>query len=410
MKIGIIGLGYVGLPLALSFSKKYKVNAFDINKDKVLELRSGLDRTGEISNKDLKKLKKINFSYLISDLSNCDVYIIAVPTPVTKKNRPDLKNLINACILVSKVLKKKSIVIFESTVYPGVTEDVCVPILEKYSKLRFNKDFYCGYSPERINPGDKKYNINNIVKLTSGSTIKTALTVDKLYKSIIKSGTFMTSSIKVAEAAKSIENAQRDINIAFVNELKIIFDKMGLNIFEILKAARTKWNFLNFEPGLVGGHCIGVDPYYLSFISQKYNHNPKVILSGRKINNQFHNHLINDFIKKFKSSCYRKKILILGFTFKENCKDHRNTKIFDLYKGLLRKGFIVDIYDPHVDRKEVLQQYNVKILKSLNKNKYDGIFIAVKHRYFQKMGIKRIKDLCKKKHLIYDFKNLFTLS
>ena len=408
MRIGIIGLGYVGLPLALSFSKKYKVTAFDINKDKIFELKNSHDRTGEISNKDKLKLKKIHFSNDILHLKDCNIYIIAVPTPVTKKNKPDLKILKNACSLVAKVIKKKSIVIFESTVYPGVTEDICVPILEKNSKLKFNKDFFCGYSPERINPGDQKHNINNIVKLTSGSTLKTAFTVDKLYKSIIKSGTFMTSSIRVAEAAKSIENAQRDINIAFVNELKIIFDKMGLDIFEILKAAQTKWNFLNFEPGLVGGHCIGVDPYYLSYISQKYNHNPRVILSGRKTNNQFHDHLINDFIKKFNSTYYKKKILILGFTFKENCKDHRNTKIFDLYKGLLKKGFIVDIYDPYVDRQEVLHQYNVRILKSLNKNKYDGVFIAVKHRYFQKMGKKKIRGLCKKKHLIYDFKNLFS--
>ena len=407
MKIGIIGLGYVGLPLALAFSKKYKVSAFDINKDKIIELNNGHDRTGEISNKDISRLKQIHFSNDIMDLIYCNIYIIAVPTPVTKINKPNLKNLKNACRLVAKIIKKKSIVIFESTVYPGVTEDICVPILEKFSKLKFNKDFFCGYSPERINPGDEKYNINNITKLTSGSTKRTALIIDRLYKSIIRAGTYMTSSIRVAEAAKSIENAQRDINIAFVNELKIIFDKMNLDIFQILKAARTKWNFLNFEPGLVGGHCIGVDPYYLSFVSQKYKHNPKVILSGREINNKFYNHLVDDFTKKIKKPHNKKKILILGFTFKENCKDHRNTKIFDLYKALLNKQFAVDIFDPIVDRDEVFQNYNIKILKSLRKKKYDGVFIGVKHDFFKKLGKKKITDLCKKKHVIYDFKNLF---
>ena len=407
MKIGIIGLGYVGLPLALSFSKKYNVNAFDINKEKISELKNGHDRTGEISNKDLLRLKKICFSNDILDLNICNIFIIAVPTPITKKNKPDLNSLKSACRLVSKVIKKKSIVIFESTVYPGVTEDICVPILEKHSKLKFNKDFFCGYSPERINPGDKKNNINNIIKLTSGSTKKTAIIIDKLYKSIIQAGTYMTSSIKIAEAAKSIENAQRDINIAFVNELKVIFDKMNLDTFQILNAAKTKWNFLNFEPGLVGGHCIGVDPYYLSFVSQKYNYNPKVILSGREMNDKFHYHLIDNFIKKFKKPYNTKKILILGFTFKENCKDHRNTKIYDLYKVLLAKGFMVDIFDPLVDRDEVLQSYKIKILESLYKKKYDGVFIGVKHDYFKKLGKKKITNLSKKRHTIYDFKNLF---
>ena len=407
MIIGIVGLGYVGLPLAIVFSKKYKVNAFDINKKKINELKHNYDSTNEISKNDLLKLNKINFSDNINLLSKCNIFIIAVPTPVNKKNKPDLKNLKKACILVSKVMKKKSIVIFESTVYPGVTEKICAPILEKNSDLKFNKDFFCGYSPERINPGDKINNINNIIKLTSGSTQKTAITVNKLYSDVIKAGTYMTNSIEIAEAAKSIENAQRDINIAFVNELKIIFDKMNLDIFQILKAAKTKWNFLNFEPGLVGGHCIGVDPYYLSFISQKYNHNPRVILSGRKINDEFHNHLIEDFTKKIEKPISKKKILILGFTFKENCKDHRNTKILNLYKGFLKKGFTVDIFDPYVDKKEVLSFYNVKILKSLNSKKYDGVFIAVKHNYFKKLGKKKIIGLCKKKHIIYDFKNLF---
>ena len=407
MKIGIIGLGYVGLPLAISFSEKYSVTAFDTNSEKIFELKQSYDRTNEIAKKDLKKLNRIKFTDKIINLNNSNIFIVAVPTPVDSQNEPDLSNLKKACKMVAKVMKKKSIVIFESTVYPGVTEEICAPILSQYSKLIFNKDFFCGYSPERINPGDKVYNINNIVKLTSGSTSKTKKIVDNLYSSVIRAGTFSTESIKIAEAAKAIENAQRDINIAFVNELKIIFDKMNLNIYDILKAANTKWNFLNFEPGLVGGHCIGVDPYYLSHISQKYGHNPKVILSGRKINDNFHNHLIKDFIKNLEKPHQNKKILILGFTFKENCKDHRNSKILNLYNGLKKKGFKVDIFDPYVDENEVLNLYNVKMLTTLNKNKYDGIFIAVKHNYFKKMGKKKIKELCKKNCKIYDFKKLF---
>ena len=407
MKIGIIGLGYVGLPLAISFLKKHDVYAFDTNKKKISELKNNYDRNHELQKNDLKKLKKIKFSNNIILLKECKIFIVAVPTPVKKNFSPDLSNLKKACISLSKVISKNSIIIFESTVYPGVTENFCAPILSKYSSLKYNVDFFCGYSPERINPGDKKHNINNIVKLTSGSTEKVSKIVDKLYSGVIKAGTYRTKSIKIAEAAKSIENAQRDINIAFINELKIIFDKMNLNINEILDAANTKWNFLNFKPGLVGGHCIGVDPYYLSHVSQLNNYKPKVILSGRKVNDNFHKHLIKDFSKKFKNFKQKKKILILGFTFKENCKDHRNSKIVKLRNGLIKKGFDVDIFDPYVDKKDVLNTYNLKILSSIKKYCYDGVFIAVKHDYFKKIGLKKIITFCKKKHVIYDFKNLF---
>jgi UDP-N-acetyl-D-galactosamine dehydrogenase len=406
MKVGIIGLGYVGLPLAIAFQKKYDVYAYDNNNKKIAQLKNNYDKTNELSKKELKNLSNIKFSNKISDLKDCKIFIIAVPTPINKKNNPDLSILKKACVSVAKIMKINSIVVFESTVYPGVTEEICVPILSKYSALKYNKEFFCGYSPERINPGDKIHNINNIVKLTSGSTEKISRIVDNLYSKVIDAGTYRAKSIKIAEAAKSIENAQRDINIAFINELKIIFDKMNLDLYEILKAAQTKWNFLKFEPGLVGGHCIGVDPYYLSYISQKYKHVPRIILSGRNINDNFHNHIIEDFAKKFKKPILRKKILILGFAFKENCRDCRNTKINNLYKGLKKKGFKVEIFDPHVDKKDVWKVYKIKILSKIKKNKYDGVIVAVKHDYFKKIGLNKIISFCKKKHVLYNFKNL----
>lgn len=411
-KIAIIGLGYVGLPLALAFKNFFKVCAFDTNRKKVYELKKGYDFNKQFQKKDFKNKKNIIFSNRLKDLKESNIYIIAVPTPIKKKNLPDLKPLSNACNLVSKVLKKKDIVIFESTVYPTTTENYCAKILAKKSGLKYNQDFFCGYSPERINPGDKNRKLEKIIKITSGSTKKTSLIVNNLYKKIIKAGTFNTESIQVAEAAKIIENAQRDINIAFINEVKIIFDKMGIDIFKVLKAASTKWNFLNFTPGLVGGHCIGVDPYYLSYISQKYKFNPKVILSGRSTNNLMSKYEANFFInliKKNNNKSKIKKVLILGCTFKENCSDLRNSKVFDLIKFIKKYNIDIDVYDPIANYSELSSKLNKLPLKNLNRKKikYDGVFIAQNHLQFKKIGLKKIEKLCYYKNNIYDFKQCF---
>jgi UDP-N-acetyl-D-glucosamine/UDP-N-acetyl-D-galactosamine dehydrogenase len=403
-RITIVGLGYTGLPLLIEFyKKKYLVSGFDKDFEKIKRLKLGIDYTKEVNKKDLSILKKINFVDNINDIISTDIFIIAVPTPVLKNNKPDLKYLIDATKTVSKVLKPHNIVIYESTVYPGCTEEICVPILEKYSKLKYNKDFFCGYSPERINPGDKKRGITNVVKVTSGSNILSSKKIDNLYKSIVKAGTHLAPNIKTAEAAKVIENIQRDINIAFINELAMLFGKLKINTSDVLKAANTKWNFHNYKPGLVGGHCISVDPYYLTYKAKQVNFNPRIILSGRKINNSVSKY-ISESIKK-KLTKKNNNILVLGFAFKENCPDFRNTKVVDLVNYL--KNNTIDIYDPIINISEVKKYHKFKFLKKIDKNKkYDAIIVAVSHDSFKNYLITRINKNLNKNGFIYDIKSL----
>ena len=379
IKIAIIGLGYVGLPLAVEFGKHYKTVGFDVNSKRVKELNSGIDKTLEVESKDLKSAKLLKCTSKINDIKDCNFYIIAVPTPIDKFKNPDLTPLIGASKTVAKVLSKNDVVIYESTVYPGATEEECVPVLEEESGLTFNKDFYCGFSPERINPGDKVHTLTTIVKVTSGSTPKTATTVDKLYKKIIKAGTHKASSIKVAEAAKVIENSQRDINIAFVNELALIFDRLGIDTIEVLEAAGSKWNFLPFRPGLVGGHCIGVDPYYLTHKAQEIGYHPEVILAGRRINDNMGMFVANKVIKlmiKKGHAIKDSKILILGMTFKENCPDIRNSRVIDIIEELREFGAKIEVYDSWADKGEVKDEYGIKLIPKLDK-KYNAIINAV---------------------------------
>jgi UDP-N-acetyl-D-galactosamine dehydrogenase len=391
-KIGIIGLGYVGLPLAVEFSKKYNVIGFDINAKRIDDLKLKIDTTNELY--DLEQLTKINLTTDISDLKKCNVYIVTVPTPIDKFNRPDLKPLINATKTIARCLKKNDVVIYESTVYPGCTEEECVPILQKISKLSYNSDFYCGYSPERINPGDKINTLTKIKKVTSGSTKEIALFINQLYSSIISAGTHLAPSIKVAEASKAIENAQRDLNISFMNELAIIFDKIGIDTTDVIEAASTKWNFLKFSPGLVGGHCIGVDPYYLAYKSEVLGFSPNVILSGRKINNYIPFFIADKVLKLISNKnqvINKSKILILGFSFKENCPDFRNTKVVDIYRELKSFGTKVDIYDPIVDKNEVKKAYNLSLIDNIYDNKYQAIILAVKHDQFRVIDFSKFK-------------------
>ena len=417
-KISIIGLGYVGLPLAIEFGKKFDVVGFDTNYQRLKELKLGFDRNSEIKKNDLKKIKKLIFTSDLKDLENCNIYIIAVPTPIYKDKTPNLSFLENATKLVAKVLKPGNIVIYESTVYPGTTDDFCAPILEKISGLKYitfknqdnvKKGFYCGYSPERINPGDKKHTIKNVCKIISGSTPKVTNIINNLYKKIISAGTYKAENIRVAEAAKIIENTQRDINIALINELKIIFDKLDINTFSVLNAASTKWNFLRFVPGLVGGHCIGVDPYYLTYKAKSVGYKPKVVLSGRKINDEMGFYIAKRFIKKIKNVNNNKniRILMMGITFKENCSDLRNSRIPDIIQVLKKNNFNVDVYDPIADPKSIHKEFNIKPISILKPKKYDGIIIAVAHNHFKKIGIKKIQNLCKNKKVIFDLKNMF---
>ncbi|MCZ6110716.1 nucleotide sugar dehydrogenase [Campylobacter ureolyticus] len=396
IKISVIGLGYVGLPLAVAFSDKFKVIGFDVNEKRVEELNKFNDKTLEI---DLEKLKnaitnnKMKLSSNIDDIKECNFYIVSVPTPVDKNNRPDLTPLLKASQSVGSVLKKGDIVVYESTVYPGATEEECVPVLEKFSNLKFNEDFFCGYSPERINPGDKEHTITKIKKITSGSTKKVADIVDDVYASIIKAGTFKASSIKVAEAAKVIENTQRDINIAFVNELAMIFEKMHIDTTEVLKAAVTKWNFLKFNPGLVGGHCIGVDPYYLTHKAQELGYHPEIILAGRRINDNMGKYAANRVVKlmiKHDKKINKAKVLILGITFKENCPDIRNSRVIDVVKELKEFGCNVDVYDPWADKNEVLREYNLNLIENLNLNNYDAVVLAVAHDEFKNLDFSNL--------------------
>ena len=409
INIGIIGLGYVGLPLAVSFAKKNKVIGFDSNKNRINDLKKGLDITFEVSKKSIRKTKNIIFSHNSKDLKKCNCFIITVPTPINRIKNPDLSYLVSASKLVGSVLKKGDVVIYESTVYPGATEEICVPILEKKSNLIFNKDFFIGYSPERMNPGDKKHTVSNIIKVTSGSNKETAKFVDKLYRSIVKVGTYKASSIKVAEAAKIIENTQRDINIALINELSLIFNKLNIDTDEVLKAAGTKWNFLPFRPGLVGGHCIGVDPYYLTYKSKKLGYNPKIILAGRKLNDNMSTHMVNKLFLKMnekKIKISNSKILIMGLAFKENCPDIRNSKVFDLAKQLKKFKVKVCAYDPWVNNK-TNKLNGVRLIKKPIKNNYDCVILAVAHNIFKKMGTRKIKSLTKKNHIIFDLKYIF---
>lgn len=410
VKLCIIGLGYVGLPLAVEFSKKYPTIGFDLNSSRVSELRSGVDSTLEVSSAELKEAEHLDFTTDAQAISTCNVYIVAVPTPIDAAKRPDFRPLEGASRTVAEVLTKGDVVVFESTVYPGATEEVCVPLLEKGSGLRYNEDFYCGYSPERINPGDKLHRLPSIVKITSGSTPETALFVDRLYKSIITAGTFMASSIKVAEAAKVIENTQRDVNIALINELALIFDKLDINTREVLAAAGTKWNFLPFQPGLVGGHCIGVDPYYLTHKAQEVGYHPNMILAGRRLNDNMGNYIASTVIKKMVKKgidTANSKILVMGLTFKENCPDLRNTRVIDIITEFAEYGITVDVYDPWVQSDEAYREYRVNLVEHLQDNTYSGIVIAVAHRQFAEMTIGQLRRFCKDKSVIYDVKSLF---
>lgn len=404
MKIAVIGLGYVGMPLAVEFGKKYRVVGFDINTERVKALQSGFDRTKEIEREPLMKvLELVNSSSVglslsaeVEDLKDCNFFIVTVPTPITKFKTPDLKPLLSATQMIGKVLKKGDVVVYESTVYPGCTEEDCVPILERESGFKFNVDFFCGYSPERINPGDKKNTLTTIKKVVSGSTPEIADTISQLYSSVIEAGVFKASCIKVAEACKAIENAQRDVNISFMNELALIFDKMDIDTNEVLEAAATKWNFLKFAPGLVGGHCIGVDPYYLLHKSQCMGYNPQVILSGRTVNNEMGRFVASKTVKlmiRHGIKIVGSRVLILGFTFKENCPDTRNTKVVDIIHELADFGVVVDVCDPHALADEVLDEYGIQLMQSTPDVKsYDGIILAVAHDEYKQIDFSFVRN------------------
>ena len=410
LKIAVIGLGYVGLPLALEFSKKNSVIGFDINRDRIRELKVGVDKNLEFTKKELKKAQKLYLTYNIDDLKSANCYIITVPTPIDQFKKPDLKPLFHASKIISKILKKKDLIIYESTVYPGCIEEECVPILEKFSNLRFNHDFFCGYSPERINPGDKKHTISKIKKITSGSTPEIADLVDNLYNKIIKVGTHKAPSIKVAEAAKVIENTQRDLNIALINELSILFNKLDIDTQAVLDAAKSKWNFLPFQPGLVGGHCIGVDPYYLTHKAKSVGYKAKIILAGRQLNDKMGEYVASQLVlamKKKNIKIKKSRILIMGLTFKENCADIRNSGVKNLFDSLEKFNCTIDLYDPWTNTRDIKKIYNINSIDTLIKNTYDGILIAVGHDKFKSLGFNFIKNLCKKSSVTYDLKNLF---
>lgn len=407
VKIGIIGLGYVGLPLAVEFGKKYQTVGFDINNKRVTELNNGHDFTLEVSSEELADSQFISYSCEVDDLKNCNVYIVTVPTPIDEHKQPDLTPLVKASAMLAKVINKDDIVIYESTVYPGATQEVCIPEIEKHSDLVFNKDFYAGYSPERINPGDKEHRVTNILKVTSGSTPEMAEFIDQLYASIITAGTYKASSIKVAEAAKVIENTQRDLNIALINELAVIFNKLDIDTEEVLKAAGTKWNFLPFRPGLVGGHCIGVDPYYLTHKAQAIGYNPEVILAGRRINDAMAEYVVSQLTKtmiKRKLQVNGANVLVMGLTFKENCPDVRNTKVVDILSELNEYEMNVDVYDPWVNPADAKHEYNIDLVAAPETGKYDAIIFAVSHHQFKAMSNAEIKALMKDEHVIYDLK------
>ena len=409
-KIGVLGLGYVGLPLAVEFGKRYSTVGFDIKAARVAELRAGRDSTLEVDPEELKTAKKLSYSHEVADIRACNFYIVTVPTPVDKHNRPDLRPIEGASEFLGKVLKKGDVVVYESTVYPGCTEEVAVPILERVSGLKFNRDFFAGYSPERINPGDKQHRLTTIKKITAGSTPEVAEYVDKVYGSIITAGTHRASSIAVAEAAKVIENTQRDVNIALMNELALIFNRLGIDTEEVLQAAGTKWNFQPFRPGLVGGHCIGVDPYYLTHKAQEIGYHPEMILSGRRINDNMAIYVaerVAQLMGKKRIHVNGARILVMGLTFKENCPDLRNSKVADLVKELAKFGSTVDVYDPWIDREEAEHEYGIRPVKKPVAGEYDAVVMAVAHSQFRKMGIAKVRALAKKKHVLFDIKYVF---
>ena len=410
VKIGIIGLGYVGLPLAVAFAKRFPVLGFDINSRRINELETGLDSTSEVSHSELVAAENLSFSCREDDLRSCNTFIVTVPTPIDKFKRPDLSPLIKASRMLGGVIKKNDVIIYESTVYPGATEEDCVPVVEKQSGLSLNQGFFVGYSPERINPGDKSHRVENILKVTSGSDQATAAFVDALYSAVIKAGTFKASSIKVAEAAKVIENTQRDVNIALINELAIIFNKLELDSLEVLEAAGTKWNFLPFRPGLVGGHCIGVDPYYLTHKSESIGYRPEMILAGRRINDGMGGYVVSQLIKKMinqKIEVSGSRVLVMGLTFKENCPDIRNTRVIDIVDELKAYEVDVDVIDPWCDPVEAASEYGLVVSKEVDEGRYDAVLVAVAHDEFKEMGVKAIRAFGRPNSIIYDIKYLF---
>ena len=409
-RIGIVGLGYVGLPLAVEFGKRFETVGFDITPQRIAELEAGRDSTLEVSRSELAAARHLSFTSELADLRRCAVQIVSVPTPIDRYKRPDLGPLVAASATVGRVLKQGDVVVFESTVYPGCTEEVCVPILERESGLRLNRGFFVGYSPERINPGDREHRLATIKKITSGSTPATAEFVDSLYRTIVAAGTHRASSIKVAEAAKVIENTQRDVNIALVNELALIFSRLGIDTEEVLQAAGSKWNFLPFRPGLVGGHCIGVDPYYLTHKAQEVGYHPEMILAGRRLNDNMPMYVVAEIVKLMN----RKRILangaralVLGVTFKENCPDVRNSKAVDVVRELTKYGAKVEIFDPWADARECRREYGLRPLRSLEPDRYDVVIVAVAHRQFRELGVRAVRRLCRRNHVLYDIKHVF---
>lgn len=406
-KIAIIGLGYVGLPLAVEFGKKFPTLGFDINQARIAELREFKDHTLEVDSDELKAAEKLSFSFNRADLASCNVFIVTVPTPIDEHRQPDLTPLVKASETLGQVIKKGDVVIYESTVYPGATEEDCIPVIERVSGLKFNVDFFAGYSPERINPGDKLHRVTTIRKVTSGSTTEVADFVDSLYGSIITAGTYKASSIKVAEAAKVIENTQRDLNIALINELAVIFNRLDIDTEEVLLAAGTKWNFLPFRPGLVGGHCIGVDPYYLTHKAQAVGYHPEVILAGRRINDNMGRYVVGQLVKnmiKRKIAVANSKVLVLGLTFKENCPDIRNTKVIDIINELKEYDITADVYDPWVDSAEALHEYGITLTSTPAAQFYDAVILAVAHNEFKQLGAAGIRAFGKPNHVLYDLK------
>ncbi|MEG2272489.1 MAG: Vi polysaccharide biosynthesis UDP-N-acetylglucosamine C-6 dehydrogenase TviB [Acinetobacter sp.] len=407
LKVAVIGLGYVGLPLAVEFGKKISTIGFDIYQKRIDELKAGQDHTLEVSPQELQQANHLTFTSSLDELKGCNFFIVTVPTPIDDYKQPDLTPLVKASTSIGQILKHNDIVVYESTVYPGATEEVCIPVLEKVSGLEFNKDFFAGYSPERINPGDKLHRVTNILKITSGSTPEVSEFIDEVYNLVIEAGTHKASSIKVAEAAKVIENTQRDVNIALINELALIFNRMGIDTEDVLKAAGTKWNFLPFRPGLVGGHCIGVDPYYLTHKAQSIGYHPEIILAGRRLNDSMGAYVVTQLIKqmiKKKIQVEDAKVLLLGLSFKENCPDIRNTKIIDIVKELEEYHVAVDVYDPWVDSAEAQHEYNILPIDAPKSAEYDAIILAVAHEQFKQMGVEEIRKLGKADHVLYDLK------
>jgi len=409
-RIGVVGLGYVGLPLAVEFGKHFETIGFDVNPQRIAQLRKGRDTTLEVSRAELRSAERLTFTTDLQRLRRCRVFLVTVPTPIDGYKRPDLTPLVRASESVGAVLSKGSVVIYESTVYPGCTEEVCVPILERVSGLKFNRDFFAGYSPERINPGDKEHRLTTIRKVTSGSTPEIADFVDELYGTIVTAGTHKTSSIRVAEAAKVIENTQRDVNIALINELALIFNRLGIDTEEVLNAAGSKWNFLPFRPGLVGGHCIVVDPYYLTHKAQEIGYHPEMILAGRRLNDNMALHVAAQITRLMAARRIHVKgarVLVLGITFKENCPDIRNSKVADVVRELVKQGALVEVFDPWASAAECRHEYGLALVRELKPGRYDAAVIAVAHRQFRELGARGVRRLCRRKHVVYDVKHVF---